>query len=177
MNFSFRPPVAFVAALLLSVTAGFVYPAQGMHNGLLFLVACIVIGLSTFELRYEKGPSAVSLLMPTFITTAVIAVISTLCGFAGSSLGHGPSLDVGAMLMYLAAVVMFGFVSTCISVQKAVSQKEEGGGFLSLLPVLVVYAVVFVLGLVTVTDSEHSVWIIAAYFAVSLAAAFFMMYR
>lgn len=37
MNFSFKAPVALVAALLLSITAGFIYPGRGMHNGLLFL--------------------------------------------------------------------------------------------------------------------------------------------
>lgn len=176
MDFSFKPAIAFVVALLLSITAGFVYPAQGMHNGLLFLVACIVIGLSTYELRYEKGPSAVTLLMPTFVTTVVIAVITTLCGFAGSSLGHGPGLDITAMLVYLASVAMFGFVSTCVSVQRAVSQQDSRG-LGSIVPVLVVYVIVFVLGLMTVTDVQHTVLVPIAYFIVSAVIAFFMMFR
>lgn len=151
MTFSFRAPVALVAALLLSITAGFAYPSQGMNNGLLFLVACIVICLSTFGLRSERGPSAVALMMPAFLVTAAIAVVSALCGYAGSSLGQGPGFDAAAFAVYLAVTVVFGFVSTCISVRGAVSDREVRS-IGSVLPAAVIYAAVFVLGIAVVAD-------------------------
>lgn len=103
--------------------------------------------------------------MPTFMVTLAVAVVSTLCGYAGSSLGKGPELDIGAMVTYLLVTAMFGFVSTCISVNGAVS--NQGAGERSVLfPAIVIYLVVGALGLVVIADDSHSILVTVAYFVV-----------
>lgn len=157
-------PVVLVLSLLLSVTVGFFRAEYGFHNGLLFLVMFVIIGLTTYELRDFKGTEVIPYFMPTFLTTLAASVVSIFSAYAGISLGNG-YLDFGELACYAIAVVAAGFLSTSISVYNAIRAYDD----LFLGPTVtsvIIYAAAFIFGLVAVAEDTGSQIMIAAGYAV-----------
>ena len=157
-------PVVLVLSLLLSVTVGFFRAEYGFHNGLLFLVMFVLIGLTTYELRDYKGTEVIPHFMPTFITVALAGVVSIFSAYAGISLGNG-FIDLSELACYAVAVIAAVFLSTSISVYNAIRAYDElflGPLFTS----LVIYAAAFIFGLVAVAEDTDSQLVISAGYAV-----------
>ena len=175
-RFTFNPLFAFILALLFSISAGFLYADYGWHNGLMFLLIGIDIGLLTYTLREYQGVEAVTRFMPMLINVAVILVVSVFSGFAGISLGNG-SWDATSLAAYAVSVVAFGFVAVSVSVYNAVTYDDAR--FVGpLITSLIVYAIVIIFGLVAIADDAGSQLIVAAGYAVfSLVVGFFFMWR
>ena len=175
-RFTFNPVTAFILALLFSITAGFLYADYGWHNGFMFLLIGIDIGLMTYTLREYQGTEAVSRLMPMVMNVLIVTVISVLCGFAGISLGNG-SWDAGSLAAYAVCAIAFGFASVCLSVHNAVTYDEARFAG-PLITSLIVYAIVMVVGLVAVADDAGSQLMVTAGYAVlCIVIGFLFMWR
>ena len=175
MDVHIPPVVSFVLALLFSVTAGFALASNGWHNGLLFLLMAVVIGLTTYEMRVYRGVEAVSRLAQMFLNTLVIAVVSVFGSFAGISLGNG-STDLSFLVYYVVSVVVFGFFSTCLSVNNAV--VAGNGRELGLFTSLLLYLVMFVFGLIAVANTDGPQTVVAiGYVVFGVVLSFLLMAR
>ena len=173
MDVHIPPVVSFVLALLFSVTAGFFYADYGWHNGALFLLIVIVVALTTYELRVYRGSEAVSRLMPTFLNTLVITVVSIFGSFAGISLGNG-SADLMLLVYYVVSIVAFGFLSTCLSVNNAVHASDDR--FIGpLVMSLFIYVVAFVFGLIAVANDDSSQALVAVGYVVFCVVLSFIL--
>lgn len=176
MRLFLTPLMAFVLSMLFSITAGFLYAGYGYHNGFLFLLVCIIVGFLSYTLREYRGMEAVTRLMPMVINVLVIAIVSVLCAFAGISLGNG-SWDATALLCYFLAVMSFGFAAVCVAVYNAVT-ADDGGFAGPAMISLIVYGIMFIVGLIAVANDSGSELIVAAGYTVfGLLVGFAFMYR
>jgi len=166
-------PLLLVLTMLVSVAAGFFRADYGWHNGLLFLLMFILIGLSTFELRRYQGSEAIPYFMPAFLSTAVAVLVCILCGFAGISLGNG-HWDFESLVCFAVSLLATGFLSASLSVSNAVRAANGsllGPTFIS----LVVYAVALIFGLNAVADDTGEQFITAAAYCVFCIIASFLL--
>ena len=173
---TFTPLMAFVLTMLFSITAGFLYANYGWHNGFLFLLVCIIIGFFSYTLREYRGMEAVTRLMPMVMNILVIAVVSVLCAFAGISLGNG-AWESTSLLCYFLAVMSFGFASVCVSVYNAVT-VDDGGFAGPAITALIVYGIMFIIGLVAVADDQSTQLLVAlGYLVLGVLIGFVFMWR
>ena len=176
MDLHIPPVVSFVLSMLFSVTAGFLMAEYGWHNGLLFLLVFVVVALTTYELREYKGSTVIPQLMPMFINTLVVVVVSALCSFAGICLGNGPT-DFVLLAYYVVSMAAFGFLSTCVSVNNAAHAYQSNSAS-PLLTSLVVYAVAFIFGLIAVANDDGSQpFVVVGYVVFCVVLSFIMMMR
>lgn len=165
-RFTITLPVFLVLSMLLSITAGLVYATYGWHNGLLFLLMFVVMLLSSQKIKNLSGPTAVAGLIPTYLEMVAATVVSVLCAYAGIHLGGG-SQDFGALAYYAVTILLFGFLTVCVSVNHAVL---AGDGLVSpVFKQFVIYFLAFVLGLAAVgidSSSQYVAVIVDAVFTV-----------